>query len=253
MVGGGAAGMEAARVLKLRGHDVTVYEEKPENGGLLHEAAAPEFKADIRPFMKYQVTALEKLGVPVIRKKADAAMLAEYDTVVCATGSLPIIPNIPGVEKPIAVDCLSAINGAKPVGKKVVVIGGGLVGTETALDLAENGHSVTLVEMLPKIMKDVAVTDFLAYSERIAKTDMRILTETRLLEVLDNGARVSSKKGEETIEADTVILALGLKAEQGLYNELIAAGKEAYLVGDAVKAGKIFDAIHTAYRAAIRI
>lgn len=253
VVGGGTAGMEAARVLKLRGHDVTIYEEKPENGGLLHEAAAPEFKADIRPFMKYQMTALEKLGVPVLREKADVAKLAAYDVVICATGSLPIIPNIPGVEKPIAVDCLSAINGAKPVGKKIVVIGGGLVGTETALDLAENGHSVTLVEMLPKIMKDVAVTDFLAYSKRIAKTDMRVLTETRLLEVLDNGARVSSKKGEETIEADTVILALGLKAEQGLYNELIAAGKEAYLVGDAVKAGKIFDAIHTAYRAAIRI
>lgn len=253
VVGAGTAGMEAARVLALRGHDVTIYEEKDKKGGLLHEAAAPEFKADIRPFMQYQITALEKLGVPVVQKKATAADLEGYDAVVCATGSLPIIPHIPGVEKPIAVDCLSAINGAKPVGKKVVVIGGGLVGTETALDLAENGHSVTLVEMLPKIMKDVAVTDFLAYSERIAKTDMRILTETRLEEVLDNGARVSAKKGEETIEADTVILALGLKAEQGLYNELAAAGKEVYLVGDAVKAGKIFDAIHTAYRVGLRI
>ncbi len=253
VVGAGTAGMEAARVLALRGHDVTIYEEKDKKGGLLHEAAAPEFKADIRPFMQYQITALEKLGVPVVQKKATAADLEGYDAVVCATGSLPIIPHIPGVEKPIAVDCLSAINGAKPVGKKVVVIGGGLVGTETALDLAENGHSVTLVEMLPKIMKDVAVTDFLAYSERIAKTDMRILTKTRLEEVLDNGARVSAKKGEETIEADTVILALGLKAEQGLYNELAAAGKEVYLVGDAVKAGKIFDAIHTAYRVGLRI
>lgn len=253
VVGAGTAGMEAARVLALRGHDVTIYEEKDKKGGLLHEAAAPEFKADIRPFMQYQITALEKLGVPVVQKKATTADLEGYDAVVCATGSLPIIPHIPGVEKPIAVDCLSAINGAKPVGKKVVVIGGGLVGTETALDLAENGHSVTLVEMLPKIMKDVAVTDFLAYSERIAKTDMRILTETRLEEVLDNGVRVSAKKGEETIEADTVILALGLKAEQGLYNELAAAGKEVYLVGDAVKAGKIFDAIHTAYRVGLRI
>ena len=253
VVGAGTAGMEAARVLALRGHDVTIYEEKDKKGGLLHEAAAPEFKADIRPFMQYQITALEKLGVPVVQKKATTADLEGYDAVVCATGSLPIIPHIPGVEKPIAVDCLSAINGAKPVGKQVVVIGGGLVGTETALDLAENGHSVTLVEMLPKIMKDVAVTDFLAYSERIAKTDMRILTETRLEEVLDNGARVSAKKGEETIEADTVILALGLKAEQGLYNELAAAGKEVYLVGDAVKAGKIFDAIHTAYRVGLRI
>lgn len=253
VVGAGTAGMEAARVLALRGHDVTLYEEKDKKGGLLHEAAAPEFKADIRPFMQYQITAIEKLGIPVVQKKATPADLEGFDAVVCATGSLPIIPNLPGVDKPIAVDCLSAINGAKPVGKKVVVVGGGLVGTETALDLAENGHSVTLVELLPRIMKDVAVTDFLAYSERIAKTDMRILTDTRLEEVLDNGARISGPKGEEVVEADTVILALGLKAEQGLYNELAAAGKEVYLAGDAVKAGKIFDAIHTAYRVAIRI
>ena len=253
VVGAGAAGLEAARVLALRGHDVTLYEEKDKKGGLLHEAAAPEFKADIRPFMQYQITAIEKLGIPVVQKKATPADLEGFDAVVCATGSLPIIPNLPGVDKPIAVDCLSAINGAKPVGKKVVVVGGGLVGTETALDLAENGHSVTLVELLPRIMKDVAVTDFLAYSERIAKTDMRILTDTRLEEVLDNGARISGPKGKEVVEADTVILALGLKAEQGLYNELAAAGKEVYLAGDAVKAGKIFDAIHTAYRVAIRI
>ncbi len=252
VVGAGPAGMEAARVLKLRGHDVTVYEEK-KKGGLLHEASAPEFKADIRPFMEYQVTALEKLGVPVIQKKAAASDLDGYDTVICATGSKPILPKIPGVEKPIAIDCLSAINGAKPVGKNVVVIGGGLVGTETALDLAENGHSVTLVEMLPKIMRDVAFTDYLAYTERIEKTDMRILTDTRLEEVLDNGARVSTRKGEKVLEADTVILALGFRAEQRLYNELAAAGKEVYLAGDAVKAGKIFDAIHTAYRIAIRI
>lgn len=68
-------------------------------------------------------------------------------------GSTPIIPRIPGVDKPIAVDCLSAINGAKPVGERVIVIGGGLVGSETALDLAENGHKVTLVEMQPQIME----------------------------------------------------------------------------------------------------
>ena len=252
VVGAGPAGMEAARVMKERGHDVTVYEERKE-GGLLHEAAAPEFKADIRPFMEYQITALKKLGVPVLHEKADAAALAGYDAVVCATGSTPIIPRIPGVEKPIAVDCLSAINGAKPVGKKVVVIGGGLVGTETALDLAENGHAVTLVEMLPKIMKDVATTDFLAYSERIAKTDMRILTETRLEEVLDGGALVRGPKGEETLEADTVILALGFHPNTALYDELKAAGKEVYEVGDAVKPGKIFDAIHTAYRVGVKV
>lgn len=253
VIGAGAAGMEAARVAKLRGHDVTIFEEKPIDGGLLNEAAAPEFKADIRPLMKYQATQIKKLGIPVIRKRAEMADLEDFDAVVCATGSTPIIPRIPGVDKPIAVDCLSAINGAKPVGERVIVIGGGLVGSETALDLAENGHKVTLVEMQPQIMNGVAVTDFLAYSERIAKTDMRILTNTRLEAIEDDGAIVSGKQGEEKLMADTVILALGLKANHQLYDQLIAADKEAYLVGDAVKAGKIFDAFHTGYRVGLKI
>ena len=253
VIGAGAAGMEAARVAKLRGHDVTIFEEKPIDGGLLNEAAAPEFKADIRPLMKYQATQIKKLGIPVIRKRAEMADLEDYDAVICATGSTPIIPRIPGVDKPIAVDCLSAINGAKPVGERVIVIGGGLVGSETALDLAENGHKVTLVEMQPQIMNGVAVTDFLAYSERIAKTDMRILTNTRLEAIEDDGAIVSGKQGEEKLTADTVILALGLKANHQLYDQLIAADKEAYLVGDAVKAGKIFDAFHTGYRVGLKI
>ena len=139
------------------------------------------------------------------------------------------------------------------MGKKVVVIGGGLVGTETALDLAENGHEVTVVEMLPQIMKDVAATDFLAYTERIAKTDMKVLTQTRLEEVLDGGVKVRGPKGEATLDADTVILALGFHSNTALYDELKAAGKEVYEVGDAVKPGKIFDAIHTGYRVAVKI
>ena len=134
-----------------------------------------------------------------------------------------------------------------------MVVGGGLVGSETALDLAENGHEVTLVEMLPQIMNGVAVTDLLAYTERIAKTDMRILTSTRLMAVTDEGAVVQGPKGEMVLPADTVILAIGFKPCQELYAALQAAGKEAYLVGDAVKAGKIYDAFHTAYRTALKI
>ena len=107
--------------------------------------------------------------------------------------------------------------------------------------------------MQPQIMNGVAVTDFLAYSERIAKTDIRILTNTRLEAIEDDGAIVSGKQGEEKLTADTVILALGLKANHQLYDQLIAADKEAYLVGDAVKAGKIFDAFHTGYRVGLKI
>ncbi len=254
VVGGGAAGMEAARIAKLRGHDVTIFEAQDKMGGLLNEAAVPDFKADIRPFQKYLETQVEKLGIPVIRKKAEAADLGDFDAVISATGSTPVKPRIAGANKAIAMDALEAINNPDKIGKNVVVIGGGLVGTETALDLAENGHNVTVVEMLPQIMSDVAATDFLVYSERIAKTGMKVLTSTRLEEVTDSGVMVSNQKqGAFALEADTVILALGFRSCQDLYQELQAAGKEVYLAGDAVKPGKIMDAIHTAYRVGVRI
>ena len=254
VVGGGPAGMEAARVAKLRGHDVTLFEAN-KLGGLLIEAEAPEFKSDIRPFHKYQETQLQKLNIPVVYKKVTMDDLKDFDAVICATGSAPVKPNIPGVDNKIALSSLEAIDSPEKVGKKVVVIGGGLVGTETALDLAEHDHDVTIVEMLPRIMNDVAATDFIAYSERIAARDnMHVVTATKLDEVLDDGVLVSNcKKGQYKIDADTVILALGFKSRRSLYDELKEAGKEAVLVGDAQHPGKIFDAIHTGYRAGLFI
>lgn len=252
VVGGGPAGMEAARVCKLRGHEVTLFEEK-ELGGLLHEASVPEFKSDIRPLCKYLITQIEKLGIPVEHKKASAADLAGYDAVICATGSRPILPGVPGIDKPGVMDALEVLNGARKPEGRIAVIGGGLVGTETALHLAEQGMHTTLVEMLPKIMNGVAATDQLAYSERIAKADMEVCTGTRLVSIGDGEITVSDHTGTHTIPADSVIIAIGLKAQDSLYEELCAQGKEAYLVGDAVHPGKIFDAFHTAYRVAWKI
>ena len=252
VVGGGPAGMEAARVCKLRGHEVTLFEEK-ELGGLLHEASVPEFKSDIRPLCKYLITQIEKLGIPVEHKKASAADLAGYDAVICATGSRPILPSVPGIDKPGVMDALEVLNGARKPEGRIAVIGGGLVGTETALHLAEQGMHTTLVEMLPKIMNGVAATDQLAYSERIAKADMEVCTGTRLVSIGDGEITVSDRTGTHTIPADSVIIAIGLKAQDSLYGELCAQGKEAYLVGDAVHPGKIFDAFHTAYRVAWKI
>ena len=252
VVGGGPAGMEAARVCKLRGHEVTLFEEK-ELGGLLHEASVPEFKSDIRPLCKYLITQIEKLGIPVEHKKASAADLAGYDAVICATGSRPILPGVPGIDKPGVMDALEVLSGARKPEGRIAVIGGGLVGTETALHLAEQGMHTTLVEMLPKIMNGVAATDQLAYSERIAKADMEVCTGTRLVSIGDGEITVSDRTGTHTIPADSVIIAIGLKAQDSLYGELCAQGKEAYLVGDAVHPGKIFDAFHTAYRVAWKI
>lgn len=253
VVGAGPAGMEVARVSRLRGHDVTIFEERNVKGGYLNEASVPEFKADIRPYMKYQITAIEKLGIPVINKKATVTDLEKYDVVICATGSKPVKPSILGSDKKIVTDALDVLNNVVKPGKRVVVIGGGLVGSETGLHLAENGHQVTLVEMLPQIMTDVTVTDLLAYTERMAKTDMCILTSTKLLELVDDGAIVQTSTCTEKLPADTVILALGYESKQDLYTSLIEKGKEAYLIGDAVKPRKIFDAVHSGYRTGLKI
>ncbi len=253
VVGAGCAGLEAARVACLRGHDVTIFEAETKKGGLLNEAAVPEFKADIRALIDSQTTAVEKLAIPVVNKRATAADLEKFDAVICATGSKPVAPNIPGLTEKIALDSLDVLNGIAKPGKNVIVVGGGLVGSELALYLAEKGHNVTVVEMLPQIMNEIAVTDALAYSERIKEVDLNVLTSTRLIEIDQDGAVVENKEGRQKLTADSVILALGFQAEQELHNALLAQGKESYLVGDAIEPAKIMDAFHTAYRTALKI
>ena len=244
--------MEAARVCRLRGHDVTLFEER-ELGGLLHEASVPEFKADIRPLMKYQICQIEKLGIPVVKKRAQAEDLKDFDAVICATGSAPAELHVPGAEQAHVMNALEVLNGSKKAEGTVAVIGGGLIGTETAIWLAEQGHGVSLVEMLPEIMNGVAATDCMAYQERIAGAGMAVYTDARLEKIGEKEITVKMRKGERSIPADTVVIAVGLKARQSLYEELLADGKKAYLIGDAVKPGKIFDAFHTAYKLAVKI
>ncbi len=252
VVGGGPGGLEAARVLKLRGHDVTIF-EKGDLGGQLNEASVPDFKSDIRFLKESMIIAVEKLNIPIIKKEATLADLKGFDAVVCATGSTPKKAPLPGADLPIAVDAADVLKGIKPAGKSVVVLGVGLVGSETALYLAENGHAVTLVGRKPTIMSGVAATDYLAYTDRIAKTDMVVCTSTTPLEIVEDGVMVQHKGQIRKIPADTVIYAFGAKGEQGLYQQLKEAGVDAHLVGDATVPGKIMDAIHTAYRLGLKL
>lgn len=255
IAGGGPAGMEAARVAALRGHDVTLF-EKRKLGGYLHEASVPEFKSDIRPLMQSLITQVEKLNIKVVNEEATAAKIKETgcDVAVLAVGAEPVDLKVPGTDKKCVVNALDVLTGKVTPGKNVVVVGGGLIGSETALDLAENGHNVTVVEMLDEIMTDVAVTDKLAYADRIAKTDMKICAGHKVLEITDNGVVASGKKHPKLeIPADTVIVAVGLTPGSSLFDELKDAEFKVYKIGDYIKAGKIFDAIHTGYKTALTI
>jgi NADPH-dependent 2,4-dienoyl-CoA reductase/sulfur reductase-like enzyme len=253
VVGCGPAGLEAARVAKIRGHDVTLF-ERNRLGGSLNEAAKPEFKADIRALIRNMIHQVQKLQIPVIQKEvAFSDLHGRFDAIVTACGAESIALPIPGAEKPHVLKVMDVINDQTRLKGKIAMIGGGLVGAETALDLAENGHDVTIIEMLDSIMTGVAVTDLLAYNERFAKTSVVTHVKTRLLEIRDNAIIVETSKGKLEIPADTVVMSVGFRPRNVLYNALHKAGNLVCNVGDSVRPNKIMDAIHTGYKAGLNL
>lgn len=172
-----------------------------------------------------------------------------------ATGARNIELKVPGTDKNKVVSALDVLDGKVQLGKQIVVVGGGLIGTETALYLAEHGYDIYIVEMLNEIMADVAVTDKIAYAERIKKTSLKIYTGYKLVEITAENAVLSGSRGDtKLLPADTIITAIGLSPDNSLYNALTeTSGSEVYKIGDAISAGKIYDAMHTAYKLALNI
>jgi 2-enoate reductase len=252
VVGGGVAGMEAARVAALRGHKVTLYEKRDKLGGHLIEGSVPEFKRDVRLLNDYYVTQLKKLGVKVELKQAVTPELVSKmkpEVVVVATGSSPLVPDIPGITKEKVVTAIDVLLGRKKAGERVVVAGGGLVGCETAVYLAQKGKRVTVVEALEEIMPDVFEANKQYLYKMLAEDGVSVLTNTNLVRISEHGAVVENKyhRFEAELKADTIILALGLKPETDVLKALQGKVKELYSIGDCERPAKIIDAIWGAF------
>lgn len=253
VVGSGVAGMEAARVSALRGHTVTLCEGSDQLGGSLIPAGAHDFKADLRDLNGWYQRQLSKLGVTVERNtRLDAAAILarKPDAVVLAQGAVPVIPKIPGVDSPKVVDCVTALTANPQVGDKVVVLGGGLVGCETAVGYAREGKTVTLVEALPDILSagiPVPESNEQMLRDLLAEGKVAMKTACRLSAVTDAGVTLSTPDGEETLEADTVVLAVGFTPRDSLAGDLLGAGLEVYPVGDGVKVGSVMTAVAAGY------
>jgi 2,4-dienoyl-CoA reductase-like NADH-dependent reductase (Old Yellow Enzyme family)/thioredoxin reductase len=252
VVGGGPGGMEAARVAALRGHKVTLF-EKRKLGGMLIEASFPDFKADIRGLINYLSTQLKKTGVKIIRSEATAKIIkdGDFDAVIVATGATPWVPGVPGVNKPSVVGILDTLNGAK-TGKKVIVVGGGMIGRDIALFLAEQGKKVTITTRGDSIVRDMDVVSRLGFLERLSKQDIEIRTGVHLAEIVDDGVIMYDKQGERIeIKGDNVVLAAGLSPNRSLFDELSQiANLEVFAIGDCVEPRRIFDAIHEGHQVA---
>ena len=253
VVGGGVAGMEAARTAALRGYKVTLFEKSDHLGGHIVEAGAHSFKKEIAKLNEWYQRELKDLGVDVrlnhepcincIRKE-------EADALILATGTDEVHPNIPGLDKAVA--SLDAIDHPEKLGNRVVIVGGGLVGCEIALDEINHGKDVTVVEALDDIM--AAGGSGAPYPNRQMIVDLfenkgvRVMISTKLVEVNDEGAVVEKADGSrETLKADTVVSAMGFRPALNLKEEWKELNIPMYEIGDATGAGTILKAIWDAY------
>jgi len=255
VVGGGPAGMEAARVCALKGHTVTMY-EKRELGGALLEASIPDFKApDLKPLVAYLTTQIDKLGIKVLAQEATVADLTggDYDAVIVAAGATALtLEDIPGIDDPKVVSAAQVLHDEVALGDRVAVIGGGIVGTEVGLVVAEAGKQVTFIEMLDEFMCNITFDERQVYELRFQDLDVSINTGQRLIEVTPGGVKTVDPCGAVTeFPVDSVVLAAGFRPNRELIEGLKAVpGLQVAEVGDCVRPRKIYDAIHEGHLAA---
>jgi 2,4-dienoyl-CoA reductase-like NADH-dependent reductase (Old Yellow Enzyme family)/thioredoxin reductase len=255
VVGGGPAGMEAARVAALKGHEVTLH-EKRELGGALIEASIPEFKApDLKPLVAYLKTQVAKTGVKVVAKEATVDDLAggAFDAVIVATGATALgLEDIPGISDPKVATAAQVLHGEAVLGDRVAVIGGGIVGTEVGLVVAETGRHVTFIEMLDEFMCNITFDERQVYELRFKDLNVSVNTGQKLVEVTATGVRTVDRNGAESeFPADSVVLAAGFRPNRELIEALAAHPQiKVAEVGDCVRPRKIYDAIHDGHLAA---
>jgi len=250
VVGGGPGGLEAARVAALRGHSVTLMEKKTELGGNMVTASLPIAKEGFMYFVEWGKRQCTKAGVNIkLNREVTPEVVDEVkpDAVVVATGATPLIPDIPGVNKPHVVTAADVLAGKAKVGKKVVVAGGGLVGVETADFITEKklAESVTIVEMLPEIATDMESFNRAYLVQTIMPGwGVNVLTNMKIEEITDKGVVAVDEEGRRhEIEADTVVLAMGYTSDRTLYEALQDKVAELYAIGDSRKPRKLREAI----------
>ena len=249
IIGGGIGGMEAARVLKLRGHTPVIYEQSSVLGGTFIPASAESYKGKLRDLLAWYRRQMEILGIEIhLNTKIGSVEEFKKYPVIVATGSTPrYLRMVPGYEKMI--EACEFLNG-KEVGQRVAVIGGGLTGSEIAYELALQGKTPIIVEMKDDLVSQhgVCLANSSYLREWFAWKNVEVHLETTLKEVRDGEIVVKTKDGDLTIPCDSVISSAGYMSAP-----LAAKGKNVYLVGDCRKIGNLRSVIWGAYETAMKI
>lgn len=248
VVGGGPGGLVAAITAAQRGMQVDLWEKNNELGGLLLAAGGPKFKKDVKNYVEYLVNKVHRSNVNVsLMKEATAENVLEgkYDKVIVSTGAKAIKPKIKGIDEDFVVGANDLLTNKKSYGKNVVVIGGGLVGCETACHVKEKAENVTIIEMLPEILMNVnhSKNNDQALRALMEECEIETITNAKCIEFKDNKVVYELDGIEKTIKADTVAIAAGYKSSCSLYDE-ISDKVDCQIVGDAEKPDKILQAVH---------
>lgn len=263
VVGGGPAGMQAAVTARQRGHSVVLFEAASRLGGRLNFSRQVPFKTDILRFMEYQIHMVEKLGVDVrLNTEATPELVSgmRADSVIVAVGADSKVPPIPGIlgGKVIKPDDCYALAEAGLLPGTIAVLGGGLVGCETALYLANYlGKKVTIVEMLDKIAAEE--DHWPLYTTRDSMLEemgdhVTVLTGTVCTGVTEEGLAIKGKDGEtHIVEADAVILSAGMTPRSEAAEAFLGTAAEVRFIGDCTEANNVRTAVRTGYEAAITV
>lgn len=255
IAGGGPAGMEAAITAANRGHDVTLVEKSDKLGGNLYPAGAPYFKEDIIKLCKVMVKRVEEAGVKVV---LNTEVTPEYvesfnpDALFVAIGSNELRPPIKGMELPHVIMAIDAELHPEKLGKKVAIMGGGLVGGEAAVSFHHEGKECSIIEMKSKVAEEVNSFYRGGLMPEIEKS-ATCYVNTKVKEIIPAGV-LCEKDGEEfIIQADSVVCALGFRASYDKVDALCDKVDEYYIVGDCKNVGQIYHATNEAYYAAMRL
>lgn len=256
VVGGGPGGMYAAITAAQRGHAVTLYEKNSRLGGqLLAEQYIP-FKQDMYRFVQVLEGRLAQAGVDVrlnTELTAEQAEALHADVVISAVGAKPVVPPIPGIDSERVVS-LDALHQNPPaIGQKVVILGGGLVGSECAIYLDSLGKDVTVVEMKDDWAADAYFMHKNAMKIYMRSSKIQIYVGTTAKAVTETGLLCDTAEGELLLEADTILLAAGMKADRVCAESFYNTAPRVFEVGDCIRAGRVVDAVSGGYYRALDI
>lgn len=260
VIGGGPAGMEAARVAAIEGHHVILFEKNDHLGGVMGDICTASFKKNIKKLTQWYEVQLKKLHVDIRLNTAvngDEEILKTCDRIIIGCGAKPLTPPIPGIDGNNVVTMLDAHRDPSRLkGDTIVVCGGGASGLDGALEMAaEMGKKVTVVEMQPQCGKDVFFINQITLFQKLAEAGVTLMTDTKVIGMNESGLSVECKDGSiQELKADTIVSAFGMRPDLTLVDKI----KERYhiktrVVGDSNALGKIGEAIRDGFYAASSI